>query len=99
MKKTHRQAEFVKNFCKALHFPLHISSAFLPEIHLFSFFEANRGSLLQGAHTTEANARVRCCYIFDQMLGTDQVPNAPTRGVKVLANRANGERQVGNLRR
>lgn len=33
------------------------------------------------------------------MLWTDQVANAPTRGVKVFADRTNGERQVGNLRR
>lgn len=33
------------------------------------------------------------------MLRTDQIANSPTRGIKILANRANGERQIGNLGR
>lgn len=94
-----RQAELVKDLAEAGDLGLHLALALIPEALLVRSFEADGRGLLQRAHAAVADARVRDGDVPDQVLGPNQPPDAPARGVEVLARRADGQGQPGDVRR
>jgi hypothetical protein len=70
---------------------LHLILALFPETLLVCLLEGDCGRLLKRRHTAVTDTGVRSSDVFDQMLGSDQVADAPSSGVEGLTRRSNGK--------
>jgi hypothetical protein len=91
---TYRNVKLIEDLAEPLHLPLHLFSALVPEALLVCLLKSNGRCLLQRRHTAVADAGVSTGNVLDQVLGSDQVADAPAGGVEGFACGADGERPL-----
>lgn len=87
-----RQAQLGEDACEARHLALHLRHRRVPEVDvwLVGHFEAHGRCFLERGDGRVADPRVCCRDVFDQVGGSDEVPDAPAGGVEVLARGSDG---------
>ena len=94
---TYRNTQFIKNSTEPLHLARHLLSALVPETVLLCLTEPDRHGFLQWGHAGEADPRVCCRDVLDEVLGAHEEADAPARGVEVLAGGADGDGSGGEF--
>lgn len=88
---AYRNAQLIKDFAEEAHLPSHILPAFIPKPNFVCLLEGNGSPLLEGGDAAIAYPSVSSSHIFDKMLWTNEISNAPTSGIEGLSSRANSE--------
>lgn len=87
----YRDVKFIKDSAEPFHLLLHFGATLVPESSLVGLLECHCGGLLQRRHTAVAYPGMRASYVFDQVLRSNEVPDAPAGGVEGFASRADGK--------
>ena len=94
---TYRNTQFIKNSTEPLYLARHLLSALVPETVLLCLTEPDRHGFLQWGHAGEADPRVCCRDVLDEVLGAHEEADAPACGIEVLAGGADGDRSGGEF--
>lgn len=89
--EAYRNFELIKHLTETLHLVLHLVTALIPETLFLCFLKSNGCGLLERRDTAVADAGVCAGNVFNQVLRSDQVANAPAGGVESLTSRANSK--------